>query len=359
MKSDDRRLKILEYVIDAYIRTGEPVGSATVSRMLGGTVSSATVRNDMATLERLGFLQQPHASAGRVPTYAGYRLYIKELINPQPLSIEQKEEIDNLLLKDTSSVSAVIDNAVNALAELTGYAAVSTNDLPRFSVIAKVEVVPAGHRLYAILLITSAGDIKNKICRMEFDLTDNQLKFFEELLNRELLGVTVDSLNPAMLKNLTVAMGSYLLSLSPLLYTLYQLSDEIAKRNVSLKGESNLLKYSDFQTNELMQFISAKEQIGNILTNAFSGINVVFGKETDTFAVTNSSLVLSNYGQKQPIGSFGVIGPIRLDYAKVIPYVSYFSESVSQMIDKMLEDGQKGELDEQGKGYRTDSENNR
>ena len=355
MKSDDRRLKILEYVIDAYIRTGEPVGSATISQMLGGTVSSATVRNDMATLERLGFLQQPHASAGRVPTYVGYRLYIKKLMKPQPLSLEQKEEIDQMLLADTSSVGAIIDNAVNALAEVTGYVAVSTNNLPRFSVISKVEVVPAGYRLYAILLITSAGDIKNKICRMEFDLTDQQLQFFEDLLNRELLGITVDSLNPAMLKNLTAAMGSYLLSLSPLLYTLYQLSDEIAKRNVDVRGEGNLLKYSDFQTKELMQFLSAKEQIGHILTSAFSVINVVFGKETDTFAITNSSLVLSNYGQKQPIGSFGVIGPIRLDYAKVIPYVSYFSESVSRMIDKMLEEGRKGELDETGNGDRTDS----
>lgn len=348
MKSDDRRLKILEYVVDAYIRTGEPIASATVSKMLGGSVSPATVRNDMATLERLGFLEQPHTSAGRIPTYGGYRLYINRLMKPQTLSNEQRKEIDDLLRSDVGSVNAVIDNAVNALAEITGYAAISTNDLPRFSVISKVEVVPAGRRLYAILLITSAGDIKNKICRMEFDLTNEQLEFFEQLLKRELLGLTVDSLTPAMLKNLTAAMGSYFLSLSPLLYTLYQLSDEIAKRNVDVKGENNLLKYSDFKPTELMQFLSAKEQISNILTSAFSGINVVFGKETDTFAITNSSMILANYGQKQPLGSFGVIGPIRLEYSKIIPYISYFSESVSRIIDGMLEDGQKGEADETG-----------
>lgn len=349
MKSDDRRLKILEYVVDAYIKTGEPIASATISKMLGGSVSAATVRNDMATLERLGFLEQPHTSAGRIPTYGGYRLYINRLMKPQTLSSEQMKEIDDLLRSDVGSVNAVIDNAVNALAEITGYAAISTNDLPRFSVISKVEVVPAGRRLYAILLITSAGDIKNKICRMEFDLTNDQLKFFEQLLKRELLGLTVDSLTPAMLKNLTAAMGSYFLSLSPLLYTLYQLSDEIAKRNVDVKGENNLLKYSDFKPTELMQFLSAKEQISNILTSAFSGINVVFGKETDTFAITNSSMILANYGQKQPLGSFGVIGPIRLEYSKIIPYISYFSESVSRIIDGMLEDGQKGEADETGR----------
>ncbi len=349
MKSDDRRLKILEYVVDAYIKTGEPIASATVSKMLGGLVSPATIRNDMATLERLGFLEQPHTSAGRIPTYGGYRLYINRLMKPQALSNEQMKEIDDILRSDVGSVNAVIDNAVNALAEITGYAAISTNDLPRFSVISKVEVVPAGRRLYAILLITSAGDIKNKICRMEFDLTNDQLKFFEQLLKRELLGLTVDSLTPAMLKNLTAAMGSYFLSLSPLLYTLYQLSDEIAKRNVDVKGENNLLKYSDFKPTELMQFLSAKEQISNILTSAFSGINVVFGKETDTFAITNSSMILANYGQKQPLGSFGVIGPIRLEYSKIIPYISYFSESVSRIIDGMLEDGQKGETDETGR----------
>lgn len=343
MKSDDRRLKILECVVDTYIETGDPVGSAAVCKMLGGSVSSATIRNDMATLERLGFLEQPHTSAGRVPTYIGFRMYINRLMKPKDLSEETKAEIDEKLALDTSSVSAVIDNAISALSEVTGLATVSSNELPKFSVITKVEVVPAGRRLYAVLLITSTGDVKNKICRMEFDISDEQIDFFEDIINESLQGVSIDSITPSTLQNLSAAMGSYMFSLSPLLYTFFELSNEISNREVDLKGEGNLLSYNDVSPNDIMQFITAKDQIENILSSAFTGINVVFGKENNTFAVGNSSLILTKFGPDDSLGSFGVIGPIRLDYEKVIPYISYFSESISKIIDNMLEDNSKGE----------------
>ena len=131
-------------------------------------------------------------------------------------------------------------------------------------------------------------------------------------------------------------MGNYILSLSPLLNTLHELYDEISQTQVDLKGENNLLKYDGLKANELMEFMSAKNQIEDILSSAFSGINIVFGKEDDTFAVGNSSLILSKYGTNSQFGSFGVIGPIRLDYQKIIPYVSYFSKSVTSIIDNML-----------------------
>lgn len=344
MKSDDRRLKILETVVDEYIRTGEPVGSKTIAAMFGNSVSSATIRNDMATLEKLGFLEQPHASAGRVPTYLGYRMYISNLMHPRELTEEEKEQIDEMIGRDNLTASTVLDNALEALAELTGCAVVNASELPKFSVITRVEVVPAGKRLYALLMITSAGDVRNKICRLEFDLSNEQLEYFENLLNQQLLGLRVEDFSPSVMQQLSAAMGSYMLSLSPLLYAAYELSDEIAKRHVDIKGETNLLRCGDFDAGELMRFMSAKNEIDKILTSAFDGINIVFGKETDKFAITNSSMILTKYGMGETMGSLGIIGPIRLDYAKVIPYIEYFSQCVSRMIDDMIEDRKKGEL---------------
>lgn len=347
MKSDDRRLKILECVIDQFIRTGEPVSSNTVAAMLGYSVSSATIRNDMATLDRLGFLEQPHTSAGRMPTLIAYRTYISRLMKPNELTEIEKQRVDEMIAVDNSSISAVMDNALNALAEITGCAAVSASNLPKFSVITKVEVVPAGRRLYALLLITSTGDIKNKICRLEFDLDNRQLEFFENLVNKELTGVKVEELTPAMLQNLAVALGSYMLSLSPLLYTLYQISDELSKKDIEIKGEGNLLQCSDFDAQELVSFINTKNEISNILAGALDGIHVMFGSEVGTFAITNASLILSRRNSPNEIGPFGVIGPIRLDYSKIIPYVEYFSQSVGDLIQNMIEDKEKGE-DEDG-----------
>lgn len=338
MKSNDRRLKILKLIIDNYIVSGEPVGSKSVASSMNNEVSSATIRNDMAALEKLGLLEQPHTSAGRVPTYLGYRLYISTLMEPEKLSKAAKQEIDEIFSKKSTSPSEVINNAVEALVQITGYAAVNVSSLPNFSVISKVEVVPAGRKLYVILLITSSGDIRNKVCRLEFELSDKHLALFESIVEKELLGVSVKDLTPAVIQNLAVALGSYMLSLSPLLFAVYEMSDEISRHEVNLKGENNLLRYSDFDANEILKFISSKNQLEQILSGAFDGINVVFGNEGDTFAITNSSLILSKYGITEPVGSLGVIAPIRLDYSKIIPYIQYFSQSISNKLDAMIKE---------------------
>ena len=152
---DARKLDILKLVVDRYIRTGEPVGSKAIADALEYSVSSATIRNDMAALEQLGYLEQPHTSAGRIPSYRGYRYYIANLMTRE-----------------------LISNATDLLAQITDCAIVSTTNRMDFSVITRIEVIPAGRRLYALLMITSGGAVENRVCRLEFDLTDEQVAFF-------------------------------------------------------------------------------------------------------------------------------------------------------------------------------------
>ena len=171
-----RKRAILQIVVDEYIRVGDPVGSKLVQQKLeidGTSVSSATVRNDMAALEKQGYLEQPHTSAGRVPTYQGYRYYIDELMQPQQITDEERDLIDSMIGRDSCTADAVIENAVSVLSDLTGLTAVNTGTLPQISVITKVEVIPAGHKVYALLMITSMGSVKNKMCRLEFDIGDD------------------------------------------------------------------------------------------------------------------------------------------------------------------------------------------
>ncbi|MDF2566557.1 MAG: heat-inducible transcription repressor HrcA [Oscillospiraceae bacterium] len=299
----------------------------------------------MALLEKLGFIEQPHTSAGRVPSYLGYRLYIEKLMVQKPLTQEEKELIDSFLLQKNLTAEAVVGSAAEALAELTGYATINMSAMPQFSVITRVEVVPAGRRLYALLIITSVGEVKNKICRVEFDLNYEQLDFFAKFINKNLYGIKTQNLNPAFIQNLAVALGSYMMSLSPLLYAVYELSGEFLHRDVGIKGETNLLTYKDFDASEIIKFISSKNELANLLNSAFDGINIIFGKENDNFAITNSSLILSQYSMGNAnVGSLGVIGPIRLDYAKIIPYIEYFSNGISNALSQMIEqDDEKGD----------------
>ena len=328
--------------MDEYIKTGEPVGSKLLSELLSATgfrVSAATIRNEMAALEQQGYLEQPHTSAGRVPTVKGYRLYIERLI-PQSthsaLSDEDKLVIDAAVKGICGdSDEAIIESASHALASLTKCAVVSTNNAGKFSVITKVEVIPTGKRVYVLLLITSGGEIKNKVCRLSFDLTDEQLSYFSEFAQANLSGVNLDSVSESFVDNLGTALGSYMAALSPLLKAVSDLSGEVTAKKVSFEGEANLIAFQDLQKQEIMSILENKNAFTQLLDSTFSGVDVILGSEhkSDTFAVSNAGIIAGSF-RKHGVaaGNFGVIGPMRLDYKKLVPYIDYFAVEVTKLL---------------------------
>ena len=309
---DDRKLKILSAVVNEYIVTGEPVGSKAI--MAHVKASSATIRNEMAELEKQGYLEQPHTSAGRIPTYKGYRLYVDQLMEQNQLTANEKKMLDSL-------------------ADLTKCAAVVANATPKFSLISKVEVIPTGKRMYVILMITSNGSIKNKVCRLEFDLSQDQLEFFDNFVKENLNGVPIDSLSDAYLEKLTEAMGTYMMTLSPLVSEIMKMTKEMS--SVSIKGQSNLLTCKDFNQNEIISFLDNQKELKGFIDETFSGLHVMFSPERDGFVIHNSSIITAPFSKDgKTAGALGLIGPMRLDYAKFIPYLEYFTGKISEMISE-------------------------
>ncbi len=332
---DGRSSEVLAAVVDEYIRTGEPVGSKALSEKPGIRVSSATIRNTMAQLEQDGYLGHPHTSAGRVPTYKGFRYYVEHLMNPEPINPEQISVIDSMLSDGAMTGEDIIQNASAALAEVTKCASVATNHSTKFSVITKVDVIPTGRRMYVLLMITSDGAVHNKVCRMEFDLTDEQTAGFIEFLNQHLSGVNLESMSAEYIEGLAAAMGGYMLSLSPLLRAVYELSEEMMKDSVEVHGESNLIACREFPMQEVVDFIERKSELSSLLDGAFSGINIRFGEEGGTFAISNGAMVSASYYKDgKPAGTLGVVGPMRLDYRKVIPYIEYLSRKVTLLLSE-------------------------
>ncbi len=330
-----RAMKILAAIVDEYIRTGEPVGSKALVEKLDITVSSATIRNEMAALEKSGYLEHPHTSAGRVPTYKGFRFYIDNLMSPEPIRQEAIESIDDLLSGGAVTDEDIIQSASTALAEITKCATFSTNHVSQFSVITKVDVVPTGRRMYVLLLITSNGAIKNRTCRMEFDLTDDQMKFFTNFLNENLQGVNLSTMSEEYVEQLAQALGSYMISLSPLLHAVYEMSEEMMRENVEVQGQSNLLSCQEFPMVDVVKFLEKKNELSQLLDNTFSGINIKFGGEDGNCVISNSTFVSASYYKDgKPAGRIGVIGPLRLDYRKVIPYLEYFSNKVTRLLSE-------------------------
>ena len=344
---DERKLKILAAVVDEYVRTGEPVGSKAISKLDNIKVSSATIRNDMAALEQMGYLEQPHTSAGRIPTFAGYRLYIDELMTLPDLSEDEKTRLDEMLGGKDTPEELLVQNAAAALTELTHCAAVVANSVPRFSVISKVEVIPTGKRLYVILLITSSGNIKNKACRLEFDLSHEQLEFFTHYIEENLSGVSVDELSEEMFDKMVAAVSAYMVSLSPLVKGICELSEDLRQQELTLSGSEKLLSCEDLDKMEVVRFIEHKDELSEVLKETFSGIQVKFGAENDSFAIGNSSLIVSKYRKDgKEAGSLGVIGPMRVDYKKIIPYVDYLTQKISYLMSDGEDDIISGRADD-------------
>ena len=345
---DDRKLRILAAVVDAYVTTGEPVGSKAIAALPDVNVSPATIRNDMAVLEQLGLLEQPHTSAGRIPTFQGYKLYIEKCMHGAKLSDDEKERLDEMFSDDTPMTEELlIQSATHALAEITKCAAVAVNTMPQFSVISKVEVIPTGKRLYVILLITSAGSIKNKACRLEFDLNEEQLSFFTAFLTEHLHGVSVNDLSAELMEQLITALGTYMVTLAPLVEGLYELSRDMMRQELTVNGTRNLLTCQELNTQDIVEFMEHQEDvIMPLLDSTFNGIHVMFSDEaqsghaqSSTFVIGNSSMIVGRYHKDgRDAGGLGIIGPMRLDYAKVIPYLEYFTQKITDLISEKEDD---------------------
>ena len=192
-----------------------------------------------------------------------------------------------------------------------------------------------GKRLYVILLITSNGSIKNKACRLEFDLTNEQLEFFTNYIEENLQGISISELSDEMLNSLVEALGTYMFTLSPLVQGIYELSKDLRNKELTVKGEKNLLSCDELDKMDIVKFMDRKSEIEGFLDDSFSGIHVMFSEENDGFVIGNSSMIVSNYQKgDKTAGSLGIIGPVRLDYAKIIPYIEYFTNKISDLISE-------------------------
>lgn len=331
---DARKRRILSAVVDLYIRTGEPVGSKTISQLPDIHVSAATVRNDMAVLEELGYLEQPHTSAGRVPTFNGYRMYIEEISSEGTLPQEERDRLDEMLGDESQlTEDLILQSATTALSQITKCATVVSNFAPKYSVISKVDVIPTGKRMYVVLLITSDGKIKNRACRLQFDLTHEHMDFFKHFMEENLEGVSVSDLSEEKLEQMITAMGTYMMTLSPLVQGICEMSKDLQQNELYMTGEQNLFSCDDLDKAEVAKFMMHKQELSGLLDDSFQGIKVMFGEEGNDFVIGNSSMIVSKYQKgDHTAGSLGVIGPMRLNYAKVIPYIEYFTEKISHLI---------------------------
>jgi len=338
---NERKQKILAAIVEQYIETGEPVGSKGLLEKLGLALSSATIRNEMQELSAMGFLEQPHTSAGRIPSHTGYRYYVDNLMSKFELNPSQRRRIDADISTGEGDPERLLEKAGEVLADLTNCAAVSTMPKGESVSIKRIEIVPIGTRTAMIVLLTSGGVIRSRVCRLDYELNNSMLEIFYNVTSATLVGRPVCEVNAVMLQTLAASLGIEALAMLPLLATVADLSKDAEETEIMLEGQSNLLNHREFSSNayELMEFLNKAEPMNHLIAASKNELDVLIGKENLFRQLEKSSIILARYsiGEKEG-GIIGLIGPTRIDYSRLIPSVKYLTNLVGRLLTQALEE---------------------
>lgn len=340
MELSERKLKILAAVVSSYIENGEPVGSKAIASDLG--VSSATVRNEMAELSALGLLEQPHTSAGRVPSQRGYRLYIDRIMEKKTVSEGERKYIDSVLNAGAYDPERLLLNVSKVLAEITRLAAVSTTPSGNMAVVRAVQFVQTSRRTAMIVLMSSAGTMKTRVFHCDFDLTPEILRIFFRVLNERLAGRPVSSITPAFIQTLGASLGEMMLLMSSALMALLEVANDTLETEVCLDGQVNLLFYPEYggeRALEVMRFLKRSGELSRLLLNQPEELQVLVGAEAGRPELVDSGVVIARYAiGGEDAGAIGVIGPMRMDYSKTIANLEYLSQTVGSLLTHLMEE---------------------
>lgn len=334
MELEERKKRILGVIVRSYISNGEPIGSKTVLSELNTNLSSATVRNEMATLEELGLLSKPHTSAGRIPSAQGYKMYIHELMQSYSLSRDEVSAIDRFVDKISLNIGRVITSSAIAAAEITGCAAVAITPASG-GMLQMFEAVIAGKRVIAVLAVSDLGIAKTKTCILNNEPGSENVLILNNILNFMFSGKSPSEITDEQIKQLSEEIKRSCPGIKSVIPFLIEFMDELRGYDVYVTGENNLLDYPEFSdidaARNYMSLLTDHDKMAEMIRNADNDIEVsVFGENSGMSMVSQKL----SYGKSN--GLLCAFGPTRMDYAKILAKMSYFTRTLSDIINKNL-----------------------
>ncbi|KNY26796.1 heat-inducible transcriptional repressor HrcA [Pseudobacteroides cellulosolvens] len=345
MYLDDRKRRILQAIIDDYIDTAEPIGSRTIARKHELGLSSATIRNEMADLEEMGFLGQPHTSAGRVPSDKGYRLYVNELMKERVISTEEADCIKQALEVRINEMNQLIRQASMIMSKITKYTSIAIAPQLKKSILKAVQVVPIQPGRALVIVVTSANVVRNSFIKIQDNVTADLLIMLSNVLNIKLNGLTIDQIGNNILLDIEKELGITKEILIPIIDGIVDSINNIDYSDVYLEGTTNILNFPEFmdivKAKEFLNVLDEKEKIYKILNdkNGTESIGVHIGTENDIQQIKDCSLITATYSIGNIVlGTIGVIGPTRMEYAKVISSMNFLKRKLNEEILKYIGD---------------------
>ena len=333
----ERKRQILKVVIEDYIRTAEPVGSKAIAAEMGGSVSSATIRNELSDLTEQGYLEQPHTSAGRMPSPKGYRLYVNELMEEQRLSLAETEHIRQSLQLKMEELDRFLGQAGRAVSALMRYPAYVSAARKGGVTARRFELLPVDENSCIAVLMTSDSRVKSQLLRLQLKVPPDQLPGLVSLLNSHFTGVILQEMSQRLMSVSDQIGPQLFLLLSQVVAYGADVLEEAGQREIFTAGASRLLKLPEFRdadkAHELMSFLADSKE--NLPMPENRQMEILIGPENVSDALKDASVVVASYDIGENMrGLIGVVGPTRMDYAAVAARLSSFAEGLTRLFEK-------------------------
>ena len=340
MELTERKKKVLQSVVDLYIRTAEPVGSKAITELPDMKYSSATIRNEMADLTAMGYLEQPHTSAGRIPSAAGYRLYVDELMLDYRLTMDETKSINIAIEEKMQRVDKMVEKVAKLVSQATNLPAISAASRSGSTCIKRFDLILAGSGSFILVLMLPGDQVVNKLVRLPLNVTETDLKLLSAVLNATMTDICLEEITSELMQKVMNSAGAAA-SLVPVIldFTQETLRNH-GSTNMAVAGQARLLSLPEYQdVDKAQRIISSidEENLSNLpaVMQGANGTKVLVGPENVASELKDTSVVMTKFDIGDGLqGMIGVVGPTRMDYAKVTARLSYFAESLSKMFAK-------------------------
>ena len=340
MELTDRKKKVLRSIVDLYIRTAEPVGSKAIAALPDMKYSSATSRNEMADLTNLGYLEQPHTSAGRIPSAAGYRLYVDELMLDYRLSIDETKSINSAIEEKMQQVDKMVEKVAKLVSQATNLPAISAASRSSSAVVKRFELIYAGQGSFILVLMLPGDQVVNKLIKLPLNVEESDLKLLSAVLNAAMTGLSLEEITPELMERVMRSAGAAAALVPVILDFTQETLKNHGSTNMAVYGQSRLLGLPEYQDVDKAQRLMAsfdEDALSNlpaVMRNA-NGTKVLVGPENVAQELKDTSVVMTKFDIGDGMqGMIGVVGPTRMDYAQVTARLSYFAESLSKAFAK-------------------------
>ena len=338
----DRQLLILQVIVDDFIRSAQPVGSRSLSKKEDISFSSATIRNEMADLEELGYIEKTHTSSGRVPSEKGYRYYVDHLLSPQALNQQDVSIIQSIFAEKIYEFEKIIQRSAKILSELTNYTSIVLGPAASINKLKRIQIIPLNKETAVAIFVTDTGHVENRTFSLPASIDVSDLEKTVNILNDRLAGVPLEDLNDKIYKEVAMLLRQHIHNYDLMLHTVADSLKMPVTEKLFFGGKTNMLSQPEFhdisKIRTLLTMIDQEEWIYNLIRKDSAGIHVKIGTENNISAMDNCSLITATYSVGvEKLGTIAILGPTRMEYSRVIGLLRLLSNDLTAVLTRLYQ----------------------